>query len=224
MERFESIDLLCDVLSTYIFVKDRHGHYIYANDTMAFAAGLDSKEQIIGKTDSDLIWRAQSELYRQGDCLTLSGKPLINAPEVQLQITGMKSVTTSKRKIVNPATRRDVIIGSYIEHTGMVISRSEGVIDRKTKRIHLGNSFGNETITFKEARIYFYLLLGMSATQTAEEICISKPTVNFHIENLKRKMQCSSKGELIATAILSGLTHTIFGEFESEVTLYSRLR
>lgn len=215
MESFNFLEHLNDSLNIYIFAKDRQGRYVYANDAIALAAGLVSKEQIVGKTDYDLIWRQQADFYRYGDAQALSGKPLINTPEVQIQVTGIKSITTSKNRLVQPSTKTELIVGSYIEHTGRVLVRSGGTVDPLTKRVHLGDQFGNETLSFKEARVYFYVLLGMSATQISEEIKISKPTVQFHIENLKKKLQCTSKGGLIAIGVLSGLTHTIFEEFDA---------
>ena len=95
------------------------------------------------------------------------------------------------------------------------MARSGGTVDPVTKRVYLGDQFGNEILSFKEARVYFYVLLGFSATQISEEILISKPTVQFHIGNLKKKLQCTSKGDLIAIGVLSGLTHTIFEEFNA---------
>lgn len=215
MESFNFLENLNDSLNVYIFAKDPQGRYVYANDAVALAAGLDSKEQIVGKTDYDLIWRQQADFYRYGDAQALSGRPLINSPEVQIQTTGIKSITTSKNRLIQPSTKKELLVGSYIEHTGRVLARSGGTVDPVTKRVYLGDQFGNEILSFKEARVYFYVLLGFSATQISEEILISKPTVQFHIGNLKKKLQCTSKGDLIAIGVLSGLTHTIFEEFNA---------
>ncbi len=51
-----------------IFWKDRDGVYLGCNEVFAAAVGLDSPDQIVGKTDFDLPWpRDEAEAYRADD-------------------------------------------------------------------------------------------------------------------------------------------------------------
>lgn len=60
-------DDLLNRLPTAIFWKNTQGVFIGCNQRFAELAGLDKPEQIVGKTDYDLPWKKQAELYRKDD-------------------------------------------------------------------------------------------------------------------------------------------------------------
>lgn len=210
----EILEQILNGIDIYLFAKDRHGKYIFANDNLARAAGMDSKEQMIGKTDYDLIWREQADFYRTGDKRALDGRPLIKVPEVQTQPDGIKEITTSKNVLCTADGNTVGIIGYYIENTGKVLIDKTGVYDPATRRICLGPRFNNEYLTEREIRIFYFVLLGFSASKIADKVYRSKKTVEYHIDHIKRKLQCKTLGDLIAVAIKSGLTYTIFNSLE----------
>jgi len=55
--------------------------------------------------------------------------------------------------------------------------------------------------TQKEIECISHMLDGKSAKETAEIMGISRRTVEFHIENIKNKLGCSTKAEVIAKCI-----------------------
>ncbi len=57
----------------------------------------------------------------------------------------------------------------------------------------------------KQVVILAYLILGYSAADIATRLHRSKRTIEKHIEELKSKLNCDSKGELIRRVILSSL-------------------
>jgi DNA-binding CsgD family transcriptional regulator len=197
----------------YLFAKDRKGKYIFANDNLACAAGMDSKEQMIGKTDYDLIWRDQADVFRQGDKRTLDGNPHIKIPEVQIQPDGIKEIITSKNILYTHNDTAVGIIGYYIESTGKVLIDKIGIYDPVKKRIYLGSTFNSEYLTRREIQVFYYVLLGLSARKIADRLFRSKKTIEYHIDRIKNKLQCNTRGDMIAIAIKSGLTYTIFNTF-----------
>jgi PAS domain-containing protein len=60
-------------LNVYIWAKDKNYRYIFCNDHYAEAAGLDSPEQIRGKTDDKLPWSKLADFFRVGDYGVLQG-------------------------------------------------------------------------------------------------------------------------------------------------------
>jgi PAS domain S-box-containing protein len=70
-ELFESQTTLTNIINSLphsIFWKDRDGLYLGCNETFAREAGLDSPEEIIGKTDYDLPWSGHAaDAYRRDD-------------------------------------------------------------------------------------------------------------------------------------------------------------
>lgn len=66
----ESQLLLKEILDTIpvrVFWKDRNSVYLGCNKPFAADAGLEKPEDLIGKTDFDMGWAEQAELYRRDD-------------------------------------------------------------------------------------------------------------------------------------------------------------
>lgn len=73
MENLEIIEQLIKTVDVYVFSKDKHGKYLFSNDHFVEAAGLDSKEQIVGLKDSDLVWKDQYDYFKAGDISAMTG-------------------------------------------------------------------------------------------------------------------------------------------------------
>jgi two-component system aerobic respiration control sensor histidine kinase ArcB len=66
-----------------VYWKDVNSVYQGCNDEFARLAGLKSRDQVIGKTDFDLIWKDSAALYIASDQPVLkTGKPNLNVEEV----------------------------------------------------------------------------------------------------------------------------------------------
>lgn len=68
----------------------------------------------------------------------------------------------------------------------------------KVKKFHLDN---NVTLTEREVACAKLLLQGKSARLIAAELFLSQRTVETHLQNLKNKLHCQSKAELISCLI-----------------------
>lgn len=77
-ERLQSAhQLLENVINTvphYVFWKDRQSRYLGCNLVFARSAGLESPDDIIGKDDHALAWRAFADLYRRDDQEVMTSK------------------------------------------------------------------------------------------------------------------------------------------------------
>ena len=63
----------------FLYWKDKNLIYRGCNLNFSKAAGFNSPQDIIGKTDYDLAWGGtEAELFRQGDRETLAGKDKYN--------------------------------------------------------------------------------------------------------------------------------------------------
>jgi PAS domain S-box-containing protein len=85
--------LLEEVIShipIYVFWKDREGRYLNCNQRFASVAGVGNRENIVGKTDYELLWRREdAELIRRNDFSVMtSGRPLLDVEETHLQADG----------------------------------------------------------------------------------------------------------------------------------------
>ena len=197
-------------LNLFIWAKDKSFRYIYCNENYAKAAGLDSPEEIIGKSDDQMPWREQADFFRIGDQTVFDGKTRINVPEVEVRPDRIVDILVTENKLLDKNEKCLGLIGSYIDITGKRLETKTGHFDRDTSRYYLGEVFGNDYLTWREIEILKKLLLGYTAKQSAEVLKISPKTVESHIDKLRMKLQATTKGDIIATAIKFGLTQVIY--------------
>ncbi|HQQ50937.1 MAG TPA: PAS domain S-box protein, partial [Spirochaetota bacterium] len=97
----ESQQLLNNIMDTIpvrVFWKDKSFRYIGCNRPFAVDAGFEKPEDIIGKTDYDMGWRNEAELYRKDDEEVIeTGIPKIGYEEPQTVPDGSNMwIRTSK--------------------------------------------------------------------------------------------------------------------------------
>jgi len=85
-----SQEMLLTVMNTipqYVFWKDLDSVYLGCNENFALVSGVDTPENIVGKTDSDLAWRdVEAELFRALDQEVIrTNQPQMNIIAPQLQ-------------------------------------------------------------------------------------------------------------------------------------------
>jgi PAS domain S-box-containing protein len=63
----QMLQAVLDTVPLRIFWKDRDLNYLGCNRVFAADAGKDSPQELIGKSDYDMAWKATADLYRQDD-------------------------------------------------------------------------------------------------------------------------------------------------------------
>ena len=99
--------------------------------------------------------------------------------------------------------------GSFIDITGLNLVKKVGYYDSKERRYYLGKELGNVWLTYREIEVLKCLLQGYTARRIGDIFKISPKTVESYIENLRFKLDVSSKNEVIAYAIRLGLTQLL---------------
>jgi len=116
-------DLFDNVLSNVpasIFWKDRNSVYLGVNDRFVRDAGLQSPQELIGKTDYDLAWtKEEADFYRQCDRKVMdSGEAMLNIEESQQQADGKKvELLTSKVPLLDASGQVSGMLGIYMDIT-----------------------------------------------------------------------------------------------------------
>jgi two-component system sensor kinase FixL len=122
-ERFrQRTALLKNVLSHipyFIFWKDRNSVYLGCNEMFAKSAGVEDPDHIVDKTDYDLVWKNEADLYRQCDRQVMdTGEPLLNFEEPQTREDGRQiTLLTSKVPLRDASGRVTGILGIYADIT-----------------------------------------------------------------------------------------------------------
>ena len=111
---------ILDSVPQFIFWKDRNSVYLGCNQTFATVAGLNSPDQIVGKTDFDLPWlKEESEAYRADDQYVMSNNiEKLHIIEQQKQIDGKRLwIDTSKVPLLDEQGKVYGILGIFDDIT-----------------------------------------------------------------------------------------------------------
>ena len=116
-----------DTIPARVFWKDLDGVFLGCNRLLAVDGGLDSPEQIIGKTDYDFGWAEQAELYRADDAAVVkSGEPKIGYEEPQTTPDGKQIwLRTSKIPLREPNGEIIGVLGTYEDITSAKQAEAE---------------------------------------------------------------------------------------------------
>lgn len=201
--------VLLEKLPIMIFAKDKNSKYLFCNELMASAAGLDSPKQIIGKMDHQLVWKDRMDIYENEDKNLYSGKAIQNIQQSHTQITGERTILATKTILKDKNGYPKGITGHAVDITGFSITKNNGHIDPEKNIFHLGANFSNEYLTKREFEVFKYLLAAKSVEEIALILSRSAKTVQVQIKSIANKLQCSHKSEIVPTAIKYGLTHVL---------------
>lgn len=110
-------DMLSDIS---VFIKDRHGCFMFLNPRGCEYCGVRSVAEAIGKTDRDFFPREKADRYMADDCRVMSdGLPVLNRVEPEPGGKGSpRLVVTSKRPLRNARGKVIGVIGLSREVTG----------------------------------------------------------------------------------------------------------
>ena len=135
------LQTVMDNIPQSIFWKDSNLTYLGCNKAFANDAGLTLPSDVIGKTDWDMPWKEQAELYRADDSLVMqSGTPKLNYEEPQTTPDG--SVTwlrTSKVPLHDPEGNTYAVLGMYEDITERknLEQQVQTAFDRRGQQVQL---------------------------------------------------------------------------------------
>lgn len=192
----------------YSWSKDKNNRFMSSCEGLAMLADLDGPASLIHKSDHDLVWGNRVNQYNAGDVIALSGRVVRQHELISVRGGHTLHIVVTKSPLYNAHGHVVGTIGSGIDLTHYAINKSFG-INNAGGRICLGQEFGNTYLTNREVDTLREILLGGTCATIALRLNISKRTVEQYIDTLKLKLQCKTKGDIIATAVQSGLSHTV---------------
>jgi len=80
-EERDTLRLMIDNLPIVMYVKDRDGNHIVANQLQSDLCGVDKPEDLIGKHDRDLHLDGWQEFHEDEQHIMITGEPIINKEE-----------------------------------------------------------------------------------------------------------------------------------------------
>lgn len=118
-ESQQMLQLVLDTIPVRVFWKDLESRYLGCNRPFALDAGLESPEEIVGKTDFEMGWAQQAELYRGDDRLVMeTGRPKLGYEEPQTTPDGRRIwLLTNKVPLRDVDGRIKGVLGTYADIT-----------------------------------------------------------------------------------------------------------
>ena len=135
LKKEKFLQLVLNNIPSFVFWKDTESIYFGCNMNFAKSAGLNSPDDIVGKSDYDLPWsKEDSDFYRKIDKKVMaSGEPQINFEEPQTVAGGStRWLRTSKIPLSDHEGKIIGILGIY-----------EDITDRKKMELELVSSNKN---------------------------------------------------------------------------------
>ena len=192
----------------YFFAKNMKLQFTFCTNNMAESAGLESPKKIIGKTDYDLCWKNYAPFYTLTDQKILTESLFyFNQIEKQQTKKGIVEVLISKYPLFNEKNNLIGIGGYYIDISQYYLMKKNGYYDSLTKRFYYTKDEINFYLTIREIEVLRLLMIGYQPKKIALLLKISRRTVEIYVENLKEKLHCSSKAEVINSAFFLGLNY-----------------
>ena len=127
------LPVIMDNIPQAVFWKDRDLVYLGCNQAFADDAGFSSPDEIVGKSDFDMPWKGQAELYRADDQKVLkNGKPKLNYEEPQTTADGSTTWLNTSKIPVRENGRVVAVLGMYEDITAR--KQAEEAIKVEQKR------------------------------------------------------------------------------------------
>jgi len=100
-------------------------------------------------------------------------------------------------------------ISEELKNTYDKIAKTHTQINGEPKKYWLGEKFPHVYFTKREAQIMSYLLSGLNTTQVAEKLELSRRTIEFYINNMKAKIKCRFRSDLVSEVQASDFSQRI---------------
>ena len=127
----ELLQLVLDNIPQSLFWKDRDLVYLGCNRNWATAAGFQNLSEVVGKTDYDLIWKDEAELYRTQDQQVMDTDiPVLHLIEHRVNADGKETWIDVNKIPIHDA--EDNVIG--------LLGTIEDITDRKLAEIAVQQS------------------------------------------------------------------------------------
>lgn len=191
--------------------KNTQLQYLGCNRNRASAAQLNYPEEIIGLMDTDLVDQTIESIsfHRAHDELALQGETVRT-----IQLSPARNDGTAYFQIKKPLYVNGEIKG-VLYHTNEFMQQrwfnDLRDIDKKyfpafylLSYYQINADANIYRFSKRELEVVFCMLRGMSAKQTGDLIGLSKRTIETYVDNIKNKLGCSTKVEMIVRTIDAG--------------------
>ncbi|MGF1827582.1 helix-turn-helix transcriptional regulator [Photobacterium angustum] len=179
-----------------VLVKNKQHQFIAANQTFMNIAGIDEIDKLIGLRDFDMPWSDDSQLYIEHEKKVMDGQrstviePL-NGIEL-FQLVTEKKPLYDKFGCVAGTIALAIVLPENISYSNLASTEKS-----------LANQLYNG-LTKMETHCLYWVIKGSKRGEVARKLNISPKTYDFHINNIKNKLEISSISQLVSECYRRG--------------------
>lgn len=196
-----------DAAGLFTWEKDKHFRYIRCNENYAAAAGLDSPNSIIGKTDDDMPWRELAESFRKGDygVMTGIGPPRFHVQEKEIMVDRSADILVTESQLLDKRGDCVGVSGYFIDITGRILVGNPQSRSSLGDDIALGGELKGQFLSPEEAGVVIDFLRSSKGGNLADRRLVNAPEFRHRLAAVKSKLNCRSHGDLVAALMRSGV-------------------
>ena len=190
----------------FLFKKNLYGRYLECNPRFAMLSGLSTCQEINGLTDYDLPWATQAQFFQMILDYVVSWHDWTNRFQQLVTSDKCQNILISVVPTVDERGVTNGIIGSFID---MADIKPATYFEGAMHASYQPDKQPFTNLSKSERRVLQALLSGKSNDEIGRALFLAKRTIDGYVENLKEKLACTSKSELIAYAYSSGLAYFV---------------
>lgn len=222
MLKIENNQHLLDSIPGAIGFKDLQSRYVAVNKTLARLMGFKHPAEVVGCADKD-IKNEMAELATQ--FVTQDAEVLNDGEQQHIDIgcydNNHTEIHFSHKK--RWYDKDNKLAGTVFQCLELGVERVTKLYqflayNGKPAFYEIGGRYVDYQLSIRESECLFYLLRGFTAKGIAKMLTLSPKTIEYYIEQLKIKLKCNNKVELIEKAIHLGFVINIpLGIFPGDI-------
>lgn len=211
---------LIEQLPGYVLWKDINSVYLKANTNAAHLLGFKHPDELVGITDYDVCCKAaeDADLFVEADKkVQCSHKPISVLNVSTFANDQVKVLLANKSLFFDEEAEPCGVVGQYLELDSGILKNRYFLFNiysmMKNKKnganYYLNGEYGGIKLSTRQAQCLFYVLRGKTSKVIARILHLSNRTVEGYVDDIKVKMECKNKAELIEKAIYLGFLEII---------------
>ncbi len=209
-------------LPGYYLLKSTDSTFCFATRNIAQLVGFASPEDLIGLTDHDIKCAAAqyAEEFIQEDKLTLHHQKLKFLSHQCYANDNWKTFIYEKNVIkgadnltMGVSCYMTDITDCYLIDLTRYLLKTDGKyhyeICKEQFSYILNDTYFNNSLSERETECLFFTLRGKSSKTIGKILNLSAKTVEYYIDQLKIKLNCKNKAELIEHALTNGYLNVL---------------
>ena len=237
-QKFLNTLSILNYLPGYIACMDRDNKYnYYVNDQCAHVNGYENAEEIYETRMDEIRCKAaeSAHLWIEQNQMVLKTNKSIKVLDIHpYRNDEIKMLFSQKNPVLDDKCNPIAILYHGIEINQNNLTKILMNIMELDKRYqidnninhrsyYIGNSSQDSSLTNREIECLFHVVRGKTAREIGKILFISKRTVETHIANMKSKLDCVTKSDLIDSAVANNLVNllpeAIFNHLQSGISI-----